>query len=150
MRARNADGGLSEAAWQSQVFGFLRFYGWRFHHSPDNRPVVAGGGRAGRQHVGDRGFPDVTATRRLDGYGRELVIAELKAEKGRLGPGQQAWLDAFEEVARARDPRPQAPVLYVAVWRPSDREEVERVLCGPAGPGVMVARGVEPVRSQVD
>jgi hypothetical protein len=150
--------GPSEAAWQSEVFGLLRFYGWRYFHGADNRPVVTGRGRAGRQHVGDKGFPDVVATRRLAGLGPELVIAELKTDTGRYGPGQEDWLadlGAFAEltmyalntiarmnaaqvdagVAPAEDriEPDELPAIGVYTWRPADRGDVERILAGPAG-----------------
>lgn len=148
MRAINRDGGLSEAAWQSQVFGLLRFYGWRFHHSPDNRPAVAGAGRRGRQHVGDAGFPDIVATRHLPGYESELLFVELKTDKGRYRPGQWEWLGALERVGRGvrdlaeeaelAENDPRAPAIGVFTWRPRDRDRVDRMLAGPDGPGVMV------------
>jgi hypothetical protein len=159
-RSLNADGGLSEAAWQSQVFGLLRFYGWRFHHSPDNRPTVVAGGRAGRQHVGDRGFLDVLATRHLEAYGPELVVAELKTDKGRYGPGQPEWIAALEafaagvhasgKIACQTIPVHELPAIIIATWRPRDRDDVEAILAGPAGIGVMVDRSPAAVRGLGD
>lgn len=147
-RIVNEKGELTEAAWQSQVFGLLRFYGWRFHHAPDNRPVVAAGGRAGRQHVGDKGFPDVVATRHLAGYRPELIFAELKTNKGRYGPGQLDWLIALEYVADTvaeviywrenQVERVPAPAIAVYTWRPRDRDQVEEILAGPEGVGVLI------------
>ena len=167
-RRVNKDGGLSESAWQSQVMGLLTFYGWRAHHAPDNKPVAVqtaeglkrARGRAGLTSVGDKGFPDVVATRRILGYGRELVVAELKTDTGRMGPGQEEWLAAWRELAAGIGVLEKrlgdlgywddaAPAVGVYVWRPRDREEVERVLAGPDGAGVMVER-VEAVRGQVD
>ena len=162
-RRINVDGNISEATWQSQVMGLLKFYGWRAHHSPDNKPIP--GTRRGLTAVGDKGFPDVVATRRILGYGRELVVAELKTDSGRMGPGQEEWLAAWRELAAglgvlvdtaAAHPgvedelgyREEAPAIGVYVWRPRDRDDVERVLCGPDGPDVLVDR-VEAVRHQV-
>lgn len=151
--------GPSEAAWQAEVFGLLRFYGWRYFHGADNRPVVTGRGRAGRQHVGDKGFPDVVATRRLAGLGPELLIAELKTDTGRYGPGQSEWLADLEALAAAvnglledllgvaalvdrRDElEATAPAIGVYTWRPSDRADVERVLAGPGGIGTIPEGG---------
>lgn len=149
-RPFNADGLLAESHWQSQVFGYLRFYAWRYHHSPDNRPAdIRSAGRAGRQHVGSPGFPDIIATRHLIGYGPELLIAELKADKGTYRPGQREWLrdlgavrDLFTALMHLRfaDGIPAtAGAIGVYTWRPRDREEVERILAGPEGPGVLVS-----------
>jgi hypothetical protein len=140
----------TERQHQAAVEGLLRFYGWRYHHSPDNRPVDTGKGRRGRQRTGSRGFPDLIATRRLAGYGPELLIAELKTEHGRYGPGQEEWLADLAAFAAALEaevmeanplvPRDQAPALGVYTWRPSDvaSGEVERILAGPRGVGFMV------------
>lgn len=134
MRARNVDGGLSEVAFQAQVAGLAAFYGWRLYHPPDNRPTTTRGGRAARQRV-EPGFPDLTMIR-----GPELIVAELKAERGRLGPGQQEWLEAFgvlaAAVARAVAETEGAqaagylavedlPVVDVYLWRPSDWPAIE-------------------------
>ena len=155
----NADGGITEAVWGSQVEGFLSFYGWRWSHPPDNRPQDVRSGRAGRQRVGDAGFPDYVATRRLEGYGPELVIAELKTDRGRFRPGQEGWLAdlgafAEETMSRVRPEHRSRATVGVYVWRPRDRADVERILAGPAGVGVMVERpadlGVQAVRSLVE
>ena len=45
--------------------------------------------------------------------GRRLIFAELKTEKGRLTPAQEAWLEAFKAL------RSTAPI-EVYVWRPAD------------------------------
>lgn len=139
--------GTSERQWQGTVMGYLRFYGWLPYHAPDNKPTTTKGGRQRRQRV-TPGFPDVVAVRRLPGLGPELLIAELKAERGRLGPGQAEWLDAFKAleaglldlVGRAGvDAR--TPRVTVGVWKPSQARELEALIAGPAGVGVMVAGG---------
>jgi hypothetical protein len=62
---------------------------------------------------GDVGWPDWALVR----SGR-FVVAELKSEKGRLGPGQSEWLQALGEV----------PGVEAYLWRPSDIPEIRRVL----------------------
>jgi hypothetical protein len=51
-----------------------------------------------------------------------MVIAELKAEKGRLSPAQRHWLAELEMVAE------QASCVRVFLWRPSSWPDIERVL----------------------
>lgn len=109
-RARNAKGELLESAWQDQVVGLARFYGWdRIFHAPQQ----GAGGRAFRQYPEGTGFPDLVLVRPP-----ELIFAELKAEGGRVSTTQQAWLDALAEVDGAS----------VYLWRPGDWHEVERIL----------------------
>lgn len=110
-RALNADGGLSEAAWQAQVVGLARLYDWRVYHPPDNRPDRDRPGRAGRQHV-TPGYPDLTLVR-----GADLIFAELKAERGRVTADQGEWLMALEDAG-----------AETHVWRPSDFDDVNRRL----------------------
>lgn len=142
------DAAMSERQWAKVVEGLLSFYGWRWHHSPDNRPTAAGG----RQRVGDRGFPDYVATRDIDGQGPELAFLELKTETGRLGKGQPEWLEALGVMARAvagledevayLSGATIAPELKaritVGVYRPSQRRDLEDLLAGPRGRDVYV------------
>jgi hypothetical protein len=98
----------SEAAWQQKVTQLALSCGWRVYHPPDNRPS----GNTGRVQAVEPGYPDLTLVR-----GDRLLFAELKAEKGRLGPGQQEWLDALA-----------AAGAETRLWRPSDWDEVVAVL----------------------
>lgn len=91
------------------VSDFSRLQGWRRVHF---RPAKVGE-RWVTALEGDVGWPDWTFTRR----GR-LVIAELKSQRGRMGPGQQEWLDALREVGG----------IEVYLWRPSDIPEIRRIL----------------------
>jgi hypothetical protein len=147
------DGKISEAAWGRRVEGLLRFYGWRWFHAPDNKPRKGKSGREHRQRV-TPGFPDYVAIRNLDGVGPELLVIELKAEAGRMGPGQEEWLDGFRELADAVSDVADAwtgeiagpeearrfnpPRVYVGVYRPSQEAELEELLAGPAGVNVPV------------
>jgi hypothetical protein len=47
-----------------------------------------------------------------------LVFAELKSERGKLKPEQEAWLEALRQV----------PGVEVHVWRPSDMDAIAEVL----------------------
>jgi hypothetical protein len=91
-------------------------------------------------HIAKRsaeGFPDLVLVR--DG---RLVFAELKREKPtpcspsmhvKLDPtpAQQQWLDelaGFAVRANMLPARDGMPTVWVALWRPSDWPEIERVL----------------------
>lgn len=60
------------------------------------------------------GFPDLILAR----PGRPLILAELKSDRGRLTPAQEAWLDLLKQV----------PGVEVYVWRPADLEAIAAVL----------------------
>lgn len=97
------DATISEKEFQQQVVDAARRLGWRCFHTYDSRRS-------------EPGFPDLLCVR--DG---ELIVAELKSERGRLSPAQQRWIAGFREVQYQRGVR-------VFVWKPSDWEQIERVL----------------------
>ena len=108
----------TEAQFSSWVEDALTLYGWRWYHS---RPA-----RTARGWVtalsGSPGFPDIVAVRDA-----EVIFAELKTEKGRLGEEQKQWLGAFNNASYQR-----SGAFGVYVWRPSDRERILEIL-GPEG-----------------
>lgn len=57
------------------------------------------------------GFPDLVLVR------ERVVVAELKARRGKVSDQQQAWLEAFGRAG-----------VEVYVWRPADLDEVQAVL----------------------
>ena len=63
------------------VIGALAAGGWNYYHVR----------RSDLGLVTDVGFPDIVA-RHPDG---RLLVLELKADRGRYRPGQEAWLAAF-------------------------------------------------------
>lgn len=98
----------SEAAFQAQVEQLAAFYGWHLrYHAPDNIPRRTRTGRVMVQDV-TPGFPDLWLLREPD-----LIVAELKTEKGRLSPAQQQWIAALTACG-----------LEVYIWRPSDFDEI--------------------------
>lgn len=122
-----------EAEWQTTVTHFAGYNGWRWFHPADNTPGASG-------HVQDvvAGFPDLVLIR-----GPRLVLAELKAETGRVSVEQSRWIGAFTalggavrfivDIAAGADPGtvaalPETPSVEMYVWRPSDWPEVQRVL----------------------
>lgn len=91
---------MTEADWQTQVIELATLYGWRHQHQFDSRRSVPG-------------WPDLVLCRPP-----ELLIVELKTDKGRVRPEQQVWLDDLAACG-----------VETAVWRPSDFETVhERLL----------------------
>jgi hypothetical protein len=70
-----------------------------------------------------RGFPDLVCVREGDGErpGR-LVVLEIKAERGRATPHQEAWIAALASV----------PGVAAMVARPSDWDAVVEALRGPS------------------
>jgi hypothetical protein len=99
---------MTESEFMGAVIDLARFRRWRVHHQRPAR--TATGWRTAI--IGDQGFPDLILAR----AGR-LVAAELKAERGRLGPGQALWLDLLA-----------AGGLEVHVWRPGDMDAIAAVL----------------------
>lgn len=97
----------SEAAWQVQVQNLASYYGWSYFHAPDNRPVRTAGGRVQKQNVVP-GFPDLLLIRVP-----QIVVAELKTDKGRVTPEQSNWLERF-----------RACGVEAYVWRPKDYNAV--------------------------
>lgn len=92
---------LSEKDWQRTVTELATARGWRWYHPYDSRKSQSG-------------FPDLTLVHA--GFGR-LIFAELKTESGKESADQLNWLDDL-----------RATKAEVYVWRPSDWEEVKRVL----------------------
>jgi len=84
---------MSEAQLLDAVRALATTLGWRIYHTHDSRRSPAG-------------FPDLVLVRDT-----RLVVAELKSTRGRYGPGQVEWLDAFNAVAGR---------VEAVTWRPAD------------------------------
>ena len=112
---------MNEADFQRQVLDLARLGGWRVAHF---RPAQTAKGWRTPVGADGAGFPDLVLTRPP-----ELIFAELKAEKGRTTPEQEAWLGDLRVVAQCimLNDEDEIPV-QVYVWRPSDFDEVRRVL----------------------
>lgn len=89
---------MSEKAWQARVVKFARDHGWMVYHT-----LVSKGS--------EPGFPDLVLVREW------VIFAELKTDRGRLTKAQKDWLEALQDAT-----------TKVYVWRPSDWDEVVRVL----------------------
>lgn len=101
--------GATEADFQAQVIQLAELHHWLPGHFSDSRRQVRPG-----VFVGDKlaaGIPDLILVR------DRAIWAELKTSKGKLRPEQTAWLDALAKAG--------AETYF---WRPSDLEEIQRVL----------------------
>jgi hypothetical protein len=99
----------------SNVIHAARIHGWLVHHCRAAR--TADGWRTPVQ--GNRGFPDLVLAK----PGR-LILAELKAQRGRLSAEQVVWRGVLDLV----------PAVEVYEWRPADwlSGEIQAVLARPA------------------
>jgi hypothetical protein len=94
--ARNAP----ESILQSQVIQLAKMNGFRVHHA---RPVQQANGRWLTAIAGDAGFPDLV----LAHSERGVLFLELKAENGKLSPGQVMWGNALSKHVEYYLIRPQ-------------------------------------------
>lgn len=98
----------TEAQFQATVLDYAKLRNWRVHHVRPAR--TAKGWRTPIQ--GDPGFPDLLMVR-----GTELIVAELKSDRGTLSDDQKLWLHCLG-----------AACVETYVWRPRDFPEIERRL----------------------
>ena len=106
---------MSETNFQKQVTDLMDLFGWRWHHETDSRKSKAG-------------WLDLLAVR-----AGHVVVAELKTETGVVEPEQAVWLAHWRSVeheVRSSSTRPAGspPAVQVFLWRPSDIDEITRVL----------------------
>ena len=102
---------MTEAEFQRAVVELAKWCGWLVFHP---RPAQRSGSWA-THFDGDAGFPDLV----LAHAERGVVFAELKAERGRVSPGQRVWLNTLEDAEQT-----------AVVWRPSDWEAIVSRLQG--------------------
>lgn len=99
--------------------GIALALGWRGYHTHRSQHSPAG-------------FPDLTLVK----AGR-LIFAELKTERGKTTPEQDAWLADLRTVElETYDTDPLDAVVRVYVWRPSDllNGTIARALGGDTPP----------------
>ncbi len=101
------DAHISEKDFQQQVITLARQCNWLVYHTFDSRRSAPG-------------FPDLVMAHRTD-HSRPIIFAELKKEDGRLSTYQKAWLAALKAFDHSDE-------VVVRVWRPSDWDEIERLL----------------------
>lgn len=89
---------LSETAFQRTVIEAAQWYKWRVTHF---RPVKIREGKWATPLEGDPGFPDLALAR-----AGQVILAELKTNRGSLDAEQVKWhaaLGVFGRVWRPRD-----------------------------------------------
>lgn len=92
--------GITEKQFESQVKELAKMFGWLYYHTWGSFHSPAG-------------FPDCVLVR-----GNRLIFAELKAEKGKVAPAQQEWLDALGNLVNSS----------VYLWRPADFDTIVEIL----------------------
>jgi hypothetical protein len=108
--ARQAlDQAIGEDDLQAKIIKLAKLEGWLVHHV--RAAQTSKGWRTPLQ--GDKGYPDLTLVH-PDGL---VVIAELKAMRGRQTPEQARWLDAMNGAE-----------LHSFLWRPDDWDYIEQLL----------------------
>ena len=124
---------ISERDFSTQVEDLLKLFGWRFCHFRPAR--TASGWRTAM--IGSKGFPDYIATRPP-----RLLIFELKSEKGKVSPEQEAWLADLRECVKmitfvpivkgqlpgGKEDLSLFPSIEVYLWRPNNFIEILRAM----------------------
>ena len=93
---------MTEKEFQLHVRQLAKLGGWQFYHTWNSIHSAPG-------------FPDNVMARTP-----RLIFAELKTELGKVTVAQQKWLDILATV----------PGVEVYLWRPSEFEEIKKVLLG--------------------
>ena len=90
----------TEKGFLEAVRELAKLHGWKDSHSYLSIKSPAG-------------FPDLVLCRPPT-----VIFAELKTQKGRVSPAQDAWLQALA----------RCPGVSVFVWRPSDWDDIVKIL----------------------
>jgi hypothetical protein len=100
---------VTERSFHSAIVKMARHYGWRIAQfraarmqDGEWRTPVGGDGK---------GYPDFTLVR------ERVMWVECKADKGRLSPSQNEWLETLKLAGQE-----------VYVWRPRDMDEIQGIL----------------------
>ena len=105
----NATDHITERDFQTTVVEMARVLGWSVHGVLEQRKYA--------KRL-SKGFPDLVLARQAKaGWWGRVIYAELKSQKGRVSPEQQAWIDLLKACHQE-----------VYLWRPSDMADIERVL----------------------
>jgi hypothetical protein len=106
---------ISEASHQSAVIELAQRTGWRVAHF---RPAMTTKGWRTPVSGDGAGYPDLTLVRPP-----ELLVVELKTEKGKLSAAQREWLQDLDMCG-----------VEIHVWRPSAWRAIEERLTRPRRP----------------
>ncbi|MDQ2727540.1 MAG: VRR-NUC domain-containing protein [Actinomycetota bacterium] len=101
---------ISEAEFCAQILDLARIFRWRSAHF---RPALTKHGWRTPVQGDGAGWPDLVLVRPP-----RIVVAELKAAKGRLRPEQIEWLADFGA----------CPGVETFEWRPKDWDQIAEVL----------------------
>ena len=82
--------GMTEKDLKSIVLNIARRYGWLVHH---DLPAMNIRGRWATHVEGDVGFPDLVLVHPNKG---QMLVVELKSERGKTTTSQDTWLAAFQ------------------------------------------------------
>ena len=93
---------MTEKELQAQVQQLAKLGGWQFYHTWNSIHSAPG-------------FPDNVMAKTS-----RLIFAELKTELGKVTAAQQKWLDILATI----------PGVECYLWRPSEFEEIKKVLLG--------------------
>lgn len=93
---------ITEAQFQQAVINIAQYSGWLVTHF---RPALTKSGRWATAIQGHKGFPDLVLAK-----GWNVIIAELKTNKGKLSPEQVKWATEIGPIYR--------------LWRPQDWKEI--------------------------
>ena len=106
---------LSEREFQQQVMELAQLSGWETYHPLTS---MRGGDRYLTAASGTmaKGWPDLVLVQPKQ---RRLIFAELKRERGQTTPDQERVLLVLQALF---------PSVRVYVWRPSDWEQIRRIL----------------------
>ena len=112
---------VSEAVFQTRVIHLAHENQFEtYHHTTTGGKCRQCGARvSGGRIVTSKGFPDLVLGRQDPS---RLIYAELKSQNGRVSPDQVKWRRILEACGQE---------YYL--WRPSNWEEIERVLEGRDG-----------------
>ena len=84
---------MNETDLKSIVINLAKRAGWMIHH---DLPAMNRRGKWATHVEGNVGFPDLLL---LSPHHGQVMVIELKAEKGKTTTSQDTWLDAFSQVS---------------------------------------------------
>jgi hypothetical protein len=106
---------LIESDFLKAVTDLAAWCGWYVYHAT---PALTPNGKWRTHYLGNAGFPDLVLVHRDKPPG--VIFAELKTERGKITPGQRAWLNMLDDAG-----------AYAVTWRPQDWDEITDILRGP-------------------
>lgn len=118
---------ITESAFQRQVVEMAQLLRWEWLHvsaSPQvNRGVVTKYTTPTHGTMG-KGWVDLILVRQKD---KRLIFAELKSEIGKASPEQRRVLEVLGSLVVGVGMQ-FSPLVEVHLWRPSDIDEIARIL----------------------